>query len=169
MQGRSLAGLQHCWPSHHGQTPVKALPQLCECTPGVHPATGVHKAGRKLGHLRLLGRCDALQQADIPQVSHAVASGSPPHSRTVAVDLEDRSYPIEIGAGLLDDGARIAAHISGRTALVVTNTTVAPLYLDRCAGSQKLVLAEPCFEVSDWWCALQAAERLEGCRTRAEG
>ena len=47
--------------------------------------------------------------------------------------LGDRSYPIYIGPGLLDDGARLRQHIPGNTALVVTNETIAPLYLKRCA------------------------------------
>ena len=76
-------------------------------------------------------RCTAVAEADVLPLPHAVASPSQPRSKTVAVDLGDRSYPIDIGEGLLDDGARVAAHIFGRTALVVTNTTVAPLYLDR--------------------------------------
>ena len=51
----------------------------------------------------------------------------------VSVDLGDRSYPIHIGPGLLDQGSAVTAHIHGSTALVVTNTTVGPLYLDRSA------------------------------------
>ncbi len=51
--------------------------------------------------------------------------------RTLSVDLGSRSYPIYIGAGLLDDRALFAPHIAGRQIMVVTNDTVAPLYLDR--------------------------------------
>ena len=50
----------------------------------------------------------------------------------VNVDLGDRSYPIYIGSGLLDDGEALRAHVAGSTALVVTNETIAGLgYLDR--------------------------------------
>ncbi|PQO95321.1 3-dehydroquinate synthase [Massilia phosphatilytica] len=51
------------------------------------------------------------------------------------VELGDRSYPIAIGRGLLDDTALLNRHIggSGKVA-IVTNTTVAPLYLDKVAG-----------------------------------
>ena len=50
----------------------------------------------------------------------------------VNVDLGDRSYPIYIGTGLLDDGDALRAHVAGSTALVVTNETIAGLgYLDR--------------------------------------
>ncbi|PID61796.1 MAG: 3-dehydroquinate synthase [Gammaproteobacteria bacterium] len=47
----------------------------------------------------------------------------------VAIDLGDRSYPITIGEGLLAQADTWSA-LSGRRVLVVTNTTVAPLYLD---------------------------------------
>ena len=50
----------------------------------------------------------------------------------VNVDLGDRSYPIYVGTGLLDDGDALRAHVAGSTALVVTNETIAGLgYLDR--------------------------------------
>lgn len=35
-------------------------------------------------------------------------------------------------AGLLDQGELLRKHIPGKTALIVTNETIAPLYLDRC-------------------------------------
>lgn len=47
------------------------------------------------------------------------------------VDLGDRSYPIYIGAGLLDQTELLQRHVRGRRTLVVTNETIAPLYLDR--------------------------------------
>ncbi len=50
---------------------------------------------------------------------------------TIDVALAERSYPIRIGAGLLADAAGWRAAIGGRHVLVVTNDTVAPLYLDR--------------------------------------
>src|SRR5690606_15921976 len=49
--------------------------------------------------------------------------------KTLHVDLGERSYPLYIGAGLLSDGGLISPHIKGGEALVVTNETVAPLYL----------------------------------------
>jgi 3-dehydroquinate synthase len=48
---------------------------------------------------------------------------------TLQLDLGDRSYPIYIEAGLLRDPARLRGHIAGRQVLIVTNETVAPLYL----------------------------------------
>ncbi|MGB5851431.1 MAG: 3-dehydroquinate synthase [Rhodanobacter sp.] len=53
----------------------------------------------------------------------------PLHSINVALGL--RSYPVWIGSGLLDDPARWRPLLRGRHALVVSNTTVAPLYLER--------------------------------------
>lgn len=49
---------------------------------------------------------------------------------TLKVDLGDRSYPIYIGRGLLDVEDFLAPHITGDMVLVVTNSTIAPLYLD---------------------------------------
>ena len=49
--------------------------------------------------------------------------------RTLTVDLADRSYPIHIGPGLLERGELIATHLSQKRVALVTNDTVAPLYL----------------------------------------
>jgi len=51
--------------------------------------------------------------------------------QTLTVALGERSYPIDIGRGLLDDPERFAPHIRGQRVMIVTNETVAPLYLDR--------------------------------------
>ena len=45
------------------------------------------------------------------------------------IDLGQRSYPILIGPGLLHDAALVGGSVAARDVLVVTNTTVAPLYL----------------------------------------
>jgi len=49
--------------------------------------------------------------------------------QTLTVDLGDRSYPIHIGPGLLSQSGLIAPHLLQKRVMVVTNTTVAPLYL----------------------------------------
>ncbi len=49
---------------------------------------------------------------------------------TLTVNLAERSYPIHVGAGLLTSSALFAPHIVGQKVMVVTNDTVAPLYLD---------------------------------------
>lgn len=50
---------------------------------------------------------------------------------TVEVELGERSYPILIGCGLLDDPVLLQSRIGGDSALIVTNETIAPLYLER--------------------------------------
>lgn len=52
----------------------------------------------------------------------------------VPVALGSRSYTVHIGTGLLDDHARWRDCLRGRHALVLSNTTVAPLYLERVAA-----------------------------------
>lgn len=49
--------------------------------------------------------------------------------QTLHVDLAERSYPIHIGAGLLSRVDLLAPHIVGRQVAIVTNQTIAPLYL----------------------------------------
>lgn len=50
-------------------------------------------------------------------------------SHSITVELGARSYPIVIGRGLLGSDFDLAAHVAGKDCLVVTNETVAPLYL----------------------------------------
>ncbi len=45
------------------------------------------------------------------------------------VDLGERSYPIYIGVGVLNAQGLIAKHIVGQQVCIVTNETIAPLYL----------------------------------------
>jgi len=52
-------------------------------------------------------------------------------NRTITVELGDRSYPIVIGRGLLGGSFDLARYVSGNDCLVVTNETVAPLYLQQ--------------------------------------
>jgi 3-dehydroquinate synthase len=51
--------------------------------------------------------------------------------QTLTVDLADRAYPIHIGPQLLGCADLILPHLAGKQACIVTNRTVAPLYLDR--------------------------------------
>lgn len=61
----------------------------------------------------------------------------------VNVALRERSYPIEIGSGLLDDiGEKAAPFVRGRT-FVITDDNVAPLYAGKvCAalGAERIVV-----------------------------
>ena len=54
-----------------------------------------------------------------------------PISHTLSVELGERSYPIYIGTDLLTQTDLINKHIPGSSAVIVSNTTVAPLYLDK--------------------------------------
>ena len=50
--------------------------------------------------------------------------------QTLHIQLENRSYPIYIGEGLLSQIQLIESHLKQKHVAIVTNTTVAPLYLD---------------------------------------
>ena len=67
-----------------------------------------------------------------------------PSVDTVTVELGDRSYPIAIGVGLLDEvGQRLGPLRGSGRATVVTNATVAQLYLDRVTTSLRAVGVTP--------------------------
>lgn len=53
---------------------------------------------------------------------------------TLEVSLDKRSYPIHIGAGLLAQPELLAPALRSRQVLIVSNETVAPLYLERVKG-----------------------------------
>ncbi len=52
-------------------------------------------------------------------------------THTLHVDLGERSYPIHIGTNLLGDPQWVEAHIHGTQVMIVTNETIAPLYLEQ--------------------------------------
>ena len=70
----------------------------------------------------------ALGTADERRVG-SVSPATPPD--VLRIDLGERSYPILIGGNLLEDATLMAQHLAARDVLVVTNTTVGPLYLER--------------------------------------
>jgi len=51
--------------------------------------------------------------------------------KKIQVELGNRSYPIYIGSDLLNKPELYTQHIKAKQVLVVTNTTIAPLYLDK--------------------------------------
>jgi len=57
--------------------------------------------------------------------------------KTLNVELGERSYPIYIGQGLLARAELFTQYISGRQVMIVTNKTVAPLYLDKIRQNLK--------------------------------
>lgn len=54
---------------------------------------------------------------------------------TLYVDLGDRKYPIFIGLNLLGKARLIKPYIQGRQLVIVTNETIAPLYLQQTLGA----------------------------------
>ncbi|XP_041020887.1 3-dehydroquinate synthase, chloroplastic-like [Juglans microcarpa x Juglans regia] len=78
------------------------------------------------------GARSARIRASLAEVmDQSVAKKDPIAPTTVDVDLGDRSYPIYIGSGLLDQPHLLQRHVHGKRVLVVTNDTVAPLYLNK--------------------------------------
>jgi 3-dehydroquinate synthase len=55
--------------------------------------------------------------------------------KTLKVELGARSYPILIGDALLGQAELLNHHLPARDVLIVSNTTVAPLYLETLAGA----------------------------------
>jgi 3-dehydroquinate synthase len=55
--------------------------------------------------------------------------------QTLHVDLGERSYPIFIGEQLIDRGELLSRYVRGKQVAIVTNDTVAPLYLERLTRS----------------------------------
>lgn len=58
-------------------------------------------------------------------------------TQTLQVALGERAYPILIGADLLNNAALLSSRIKGRRVVIVTNTVVAPLYLESLSASLK--------------------------------
>ena len=78
----------------------------------------------------------------------------------LSVDLGDRGYPILIGEALLEDAAKASELVPGRRVAIVTNTVVAPLYLERLtktlesAGKQVISIVLPDGEEEKNWASL---------------
>lgn len=57
--------------------------------------------------------------------------------RTLTVDLGIRSYPIYIGEGLLARKELLSKHINSKQIVIISNETVAPLYIDSLVETLK--------------------------------
>lgn len=55
--------------------------------------------------------------------------------QTLKVDLADRSYPIHIGQNLISNADLLLPHLKRKHVAIVTNTTVAPLYLEKLSNT----------------------------------
>jgi 3-dehydroquinate synthase len=77
--------------------------------------------------------------------------------RTLNVELAERSYPIHIGSGLIDQSALITAHLKQKRAAIVTNTTLEALYLQplvttlEAAGVETMSVVIPDGEAHKDW------------------
>jgi 3-dehydroquinate synthase len=77
--------------------------------------------------------------------------------QTVRVALGERSYPVHIGSGLIDRADLVLPHLARRQVAVVTDTTVAPIYLQRfsrpliAAGVEVVPVVVPDGEASKRW------------------
>ncbi len=82
-------------------------------------------------------------------------------TQRVNISLGERSYPIVIGTGLLGDAATYAQLPGAATALIVSNTTVAPLYAAQLQSALQaryprvLLLELPDGEAHKDWAHLQ--------------
>ncbi len=78
----------------------------------------------------------------------------------ISVALGDRSYPIEVGAGLIDNPASYRPYLAGQKAALVTSTVIAPLYLERvtralrAAGAEVIEVILPDGEEHKTWATL---------------
>lgn len=76
---------------------------------------------------------------------------------SLGVALGERSYPIHIGAGLIERAELYRAHLAGGSAAIVTNEVVAPLYLSKvrkaieAAGARSVDILVPEGEQAKSW------------------
>lgn len=62
--------------------------------------------------------------------------------KKIIVELGDRSYPIYAGNDLLSKTKLLAKHIRSKQVMVVSNTTIAPLYLEKLMDSLEGLVSE---------------------------
>lgn len=81
---------------------------------------------------------------------------------TLHVDLADRSYPVYIGSALLEDSQLLSQHIGGSQVVIVSNATVAPLFLDRlkAALGERSLLTEVILPDGEQYKTLETLESI---------
>jgi 3-dehydroquinate synthase len=104
---------------------------------------------------------DQIAALEAARARKARTTMNPQECISLDVELGERSYPIVIGRDLLDNGALLARHVPGNGKVaIVTNTTVAPLYLEkvaaplRAAGREVLPIILPDGEEHKNWQSL---------------
>ena len=117
----------------------KHLPSPRSPLPGSRPQRVQPKCLHRKSSSHLRRSVPSAVSYESAQLAMAVAA-APELLQTVDVNLGDRSYPIYIGQGLLDRSDLLQQHVLGKKVLIVTNETVAPLYLQRsgCCAMQYL-------------------------------
>ena len=91
--------------------------------------------------------------------------------QTLDVALGERSYPIHIGASLLGDSALLAPFVGGRSVAIISNETVAPLYLPRVRESVQALgkqIVEVILPDGEAWKSAQSLERVYGALLAAQ-
>ena len=79
----------------------------------------------------------------------------------LSIDLGPRSYPIYVGSGLLAAREILERHLPHTTCLIVSNTTVGPLYLPRLRQALTgRVLVECLVEDGEQYKTLATASRI---------
>ncbi|KAK9868738.1 hypothetical protein WJX84_011444 [Apatococcus fuscideae] len=113
-------------------TPERAVPNVACFSGRTSPHTPhtciFSRASRS--HKYCSRRIQKIQARAVAAEAPAVPKPGTLPPRVVNVSLGDRSYPIYIGEALLNNSEIIAQHVRGSQILVVTNETIAPLYLD---------------------------------------
>ena len=86
----------------------------------------------------------------------------------LSVDLGERSYPIFIGTELLGNPEYLKPYIAGRQVAIVTNETVAPIYLDTLKRSlEGYDVAVEELPDGESWKTLSVVERVFDCLLKA--
>ncbi len=81
--------------------------------------------------------------------------------RVLQVDLGERSYPIHIGDRLLGQTNLVRPHVRGSQVMVVSNETVAPLYMQKLlSGLQGLQVAQVILPDGEQYKTLEVLDRI---------
>ncbi|KAL6993415.1 3-dehydroquinate synthase [Sarracenia purpurea var. burkii] len=106
-------------------------PVSLQCSSLSSPSNRDGISALNVGQLRMRVRASSTAPV-MDQKSSKTSSAVP---TIVDVDLGNRSYPIYIGSGLLDQPDLLQRHVHGKRILVVTNTTIEPMYLDKVVSA----------------------------------
>jgi len=91
---------------------------------------------------------------------------------TIQINLGERSYPIQLGSGLLNDKNCLNQQLTGRQVLIISDSNVAPLYLGRLKSqldqfvveTYTIAAGEPSKNVRHWLAALDKLIEMNASR-----